>query len=753
MARNATATANTDQSTNRRGYWQEELAKAEKRWSIFSRNGNVIEDRYRQEREQSEQDIWQDRYNILYSSTETIRPSLYAQTPKVQAVKRHRDRTNDYATFATMLIETVTQYALEEIDFDGVMKNVVQDYLLPGLGAVWVRYVPTISTRNANDNDGNSAYETVDFEGLDVDYVHYKDFRTGVCRTWKECPWVARRVYFSKSRALKRFGAEKANRLKYSYRPSDDGSGNRDMAGIGGAQSIIWEIWDRENRKVVWYSDDYEGDLLDEIDDPLHLKDFFPCPEPIRAVWSTRTFVPKAFYSQYRAQAEELNNLTERIRYLTQALRAIGVYDGSQDQLQNILQGKGNKLVPVENWAAFASQGGIQGSIQWVPIKDVAEVLMSLLQQRDIVKGEIYEITGFSDIVRGISKASETLGAQQLKADWASARLREMQKEVQRFCRDIFRIMSEIICEQFSEESLALYSGFDPPEVTPEEQQQAAQYAAAVVQYQNAQTLPVPPGTQPPQPPQRPAPTMRQQALEAFAKTVQLLKNEKRRCALIGIETDSTIQPDEQAERQDRMDFLGAAGAFLQQAGPMALQYPDMRGLLGAILMFTIRTFRASRPLEKEFEDFTKKLEQQPATPPPGQEGQGDGGAAVAQAQVQSEQIKAQAQAQKAQADAQSDKYKVDTEAQLKREQMKLDHDYRMAELAIREREVAIRERELGIDVQQMQHDNALELADQQHRRSMDAGNVARQDRDFAAGREDADRQFEQQAKQPQKQA
>jgi hypothetical protein len=41
---------------------------------------------------------------------------------------------------------------------------------------------------------------------------------------------------------------------------------------------------------------------------------------------------------------------------------------------------------------------------------------MELYKARDIVKKEIYEITGFSDIVRGQSKASETLGAQQIKA-------------------------------------------------------------------------------------------------------------------------------------------------------------------------------------------------------------------------------------------------------------------------------------------------------------------------------------------------
>lgn len=722
--------------TNRRGYWADQIAKAEKRYGVFQRNGNNVQDRYRLERENAEADVYQDRYNILYSSTETTKPSLYATTPKVQATKRHRDRENEYVTLATLLMEQAGQYALEEVDFDGVLKNVVQDFLLPGMGVAWVRYEPKFGKRKgANDNDET---EVLTAEGMDVDYVHYKDFITGVGRTWKELPWIARRVYFDRKKAKARFGEEVANKLAYSYRPDDDGNGNRDFAGNGGFQAIIWEIWDKTERTVVWFSIDYADDVLDSKPDPLRLKAFFPCPEPIRAVWTTRTFIPKAFYTQYKAQAEELDNITERVRFLTQALKLHGVYDGSQTQLAQLLQGKGNKLIPVDNWALFAQQGGISGSVQYVPIKEVAEVLMSLLQQRDVVKAEIYEITGFSDIVRGVSKASETLGAQKIKSDWAGGRLRDMQKEVQRFCRDLIRIMTEIMSEHFSETSLALYAGFDPPEVTDEEQTAAGQYVVAMQQFQMSQGV-NPDGT-PMQPPQKPGPTARQQAIQTFQKTVELLKSEKERAASIGIETDSTIMPDEAAEREDRMQFLSSAGAFLQQAGPMALQFPDMRGLLGAILMFTIRTFRASRPLEKEFEEFTKKLAAAPPQAPPGSEGQGgdNGAAAAAQAQVQGEQIKAQTAQAQAQADADAAKYKVDTDAAIKREQMQMDHQYRMAELEIRRREVAVKEAELGIKQVEAQTDAALARDQQQHEQNMDAQGLIRQDQQFAAGREDA---------------
>lgn len=737
----ATPKVKPDEVAARRTYWHDEITKAEKRYGVFHRAGTRVVDRYRLERDsEAENEIYQDRYNILYSSTETTKPSLYVQSPKVEATARHKDRKNETVSYAVQLLEAVGQYALEEVDFDGVMKNVVQDFLLPGMGQAWVRYEPTITTTK---DDTGAETEKLTSEAVEVDYVHYKDFITGVGRVWKELPWVARRVYFDKNKARKRFGAEVADKLLYSYRPNDDGNGNRDFAGSGGAQAIIWEIWDKENRKVIWFSVDYATDVLDERDDPLRLKNFFPCPEPIRAVWTTRTFIPKAFYSQYRAQAEELDNLTQRIRYLTKALRLVGVYDGTQEQLKNILTGTDNKLVAINSWATFAQQGGMTGSIQWLPIKEVAEVLMNLLQQRETVKNEIYEITGFSDIVRGVSKASETLGAQKIKADWAGGRLRDMQKEVQRFCRDIIRIMSEIMSELFSEESLAMYSGFEPPEVTPEEQQAAAAYAAAKIQYDTAQGTPQPAPGMPgqmalPQPPEPPPPTGQQQAVQMFSKVVQLLKNERQRCAQIGIETDSTIMPDEAAERKDRMDFLGAAGAFLQQAGPMAQTYPEMRGLLGSLLMFTVRTFRASRPIEKDFEAFAEQVQNAPPPAPEG-EGQGKTDPAELQMQMKLEQDKLAAQAQSDTVAAAAKKYDTDAKAALEREQAQRDHEYRMAELEIKRRELALKEREVSVkeaaqkvDEVQVTLDKALAADNQQHSQELDRAKDAREDRSEA---------------------
>lgn len=689
----------------RREFWSEQISKAQKRWEPFQTDGDAVLDRFMLESSRGA-----DKYNILYSSTETIKPSLYGQTPKVAVKTRNQDTEDTLKIAAAMLLEQIGQYAVDMLDFDYVLQNAVSDYVLPGLGTVWVRYDPKFTPAYDNDNKPKlnaegKPEEYLTFEGLALDYVHFKDILYGPGRFWHEIPWVARRVFYTKKQARERFGKEKANQLSYTYN-AQDRKDRKDEAPK--RQATIYEIWDKEGMEVVFFSEDYPDDLLETKPDPLRLTEFFPCPRPMRAVWSTRTFVPKALYSQYKAQAAELDRLTERIRYLTEALKVRGLYDGSQENLANVLDGPGNKMIPVQDWSSLMGNGGIVGSVQWVPLKDVVQCLTELFKQREICKNEIYEITGFSDIVRGISKASETLGAQQIKADWATGRLKDMQREVQRFIRDIIRIFVEIAAEHFNEKSLLLYSGLSIPEPTPQELQAKQQYPQMVQQAQMQ--------GQPPPPP--PPPTQGEIVRKMFDAVVKIVRADKLRCAAVGIETDSTILPDEQKERQDRMAFLSSMGAFLQQSAPLALQYPDMRGLLGGIMMFTLRTFSASRPLEKEFEEFQKKLAQQPPMPPPGTEDK-QGKAEALKAQQQQAQMKTEADKQTA---AQSDatkRYEIDQRTNVDKMKAAQDHEYRMAQLQIERDKVQLEKTKLGLqtmaeerDVDTARADKASEQAD-----------------------------------------
>ena len=95
-------------------------------------------------------------------------------------------------------------------------------------------------------------------------------------------------------------------------------------------------------------------------------------------------------------------------------------------------------LVPISNWAAF---GGSKEVIIWLPIdhnRDHDHRRWSLLRKQIIE--DIYQIMGLSDIMRGATDPNETLGAQQLKTQYGSTRIRDKQQELVRLARDLVEI-------------------------------------------------------------------------------------------------------------------------------------------------------------------------------------------------------------------------------------------------------------------------------------------------------------------------
>ena len=100
-------------------------------------------------------------------------------------------------------------------------------------------------------------------------------------------------------------------------------------------------------------------------------------------------------------------------------------------------------------------------------------------------------------------------------------------------------------------------------------------------------------------------------------EVVQLLRNDSVRGFRIDIETDSTIEPDEDAEKQRRMEFVQMVGGFMQQAGAMAQQSPMLVPVMVETLLFAARGFRAGRQLESTLEQVGAQLSQAAAAPKP----------------------------------------------------------------------------------------------------------------------------------------
>lgn len=469
-------------------YWsgQERIAeKVDRRWM---KQGRAVVKRYRDDRPEMSADC---RFNVLWSNVQTLKPILYARTPKADVQRRFTDQ-DPVGRLASTLLERAISYSLDQHGFDAIMSAVVEDRLLPGRGVARVMYIPhygdelpdeaeTDEADNDNDfRDDETSASDVDnpgdrgpplrevvYEEAVPSYVFWEDYREGPARTWKEVPWVRYRAFMDRDQLIERFGAKKGKEVNLDYSPAGAGESREKPPPDLFKKAIVHEYWDKAKKQVVWLAPGTPDLILDQLDDPLELPDFFPNPDPLLATTTNDKRVPVPDYVEYQDQAHELDRLTLRIDRLTQALKVSGVYAGEQKQvLQQLIDGgTENKLIPVEDWQHFMDKGGLAGMIHWVPIQQVAQTLIQLYDARDRVKQLLYEVTGIGDIMRGATAPMETLGAQQLKANFSTRRIVPQQREVARFARDLIRLMAGVIAAHFSAETISQITGY--PQLLP----------------------------------------------------------------------------------------------------------------------------------------------------------------------------------------------------------------------------------------------------------------------------------------------
>jgi len=620
--------------------WYNCIAQYERTFKEWEGRADKIVKRYRDD--QRSRNNPNAKFNILWSNVQTITPAVFARLPRPDVSRRFRDN-DPIGRVASMMLERALEYEIEHYgDYASAMKQAVQDRLLGGRGTSWVRYEPHIVGEMNNEAEGapDDGYqitedideaeteggihrenqERIEYECAPVDYVHWRDFGLTVARTWEEVTAVWRKVYMGRPALVERFGEELGGQIPLDTKPESSKTFAEKM-GEGSHEAVIYEIWDKTTGQVLWLSKSM-GKILDVRDDPLQLENFWPCPKPMFSTLTTDSLVPVPDFVLYQDQARQLDTLADRIDGFIQALKVRGVYDASEPSLARLFsEGENNALLPVKNYAAFSEKGGIVGAINLVDIKPIAEGLNMAYQAMEQVKGQIYEIMGIADIQRGQTDPNETLGAQIIKSNNASGRLKTMQHDVVNFATALLQIKAQIICQHFTDDTIVKISG------------------AAQLSPQDQALIP---------------------------QALQLLKNEPAKNFRIEVTSDSMIYQDEQQEKADRVEFLKAVSSFMQTALPVATSSPELTPLLMEMLKFGVTAFKAGKGMEglidetaDKFRQQAKQLEGQPKPLTPEQQ--------KMQMQMQVEQAKIQAQQAKAQQDMQLEQQKMSMQMELEK--------------------------------------------------------------------------------------
>jgi len=590
--------------------WTLEFATARERLKKWHAQGEKIYDRYLDERDSNNAD--ESRLNLFTANVETQHAMLYGKIPGADVARNFEDAEDDVARVAAEMLERLLEPSGGNDPYCTALGYALEDRLLPGFGFACARY--EVETEQATDEAGEPLHdeagepvETKKRESVEVDYHYWKSVLWSPCRTHEEARWYAWSAPLTREAGVARFGDI------FKQVPMNSKTGKR--AGSDAAQADpwsrcdVWEIWCKEDRTVYWYVEGFDR-VLDQKEDPLGLDGFFPFPKPMVARATTRSFVPRPDFVLAQDLYNEIDTLSTRISLLEKAIRVAGLYNKANPEVARLLSESGfNKMYAMEEWSLFVEKGGMDGQVSWFPLDQVTKAIAVLTEKRVEKIGLLQQVTGWSDIMRGQSAASETLGAQQLKAQYGSVRLQKFQGEFARFASDLQSIRKEIICKHFSPETIIERSNVMRTADAP----------------------------------------MAQQAAQLIKDQAQAFRVE--------VKPDSINFTDTAAMKSERIEVITSLGGLMQAMAPLVAQAgaPAAEFALAAA-SWLMAGVKGGDGLEAEFDKFRQKVEQaaqqaaqQPKGPPPP-----DPKTVAAQAQAQATVLKAKVDGQKSQMDLQA---------------------------------------------------------------------------------------------------
>lgn len=608
--------------TARWTFWSRQVQAAlthERRWrneAVACETAYFGEDKDQGAREGQEKTMSpiNDEVALIHSNIEVLKPLIYSDTPQPVVRRRWRGdgKSDETDLMAAEAGQRLAVYMLDTEDFDGAMVATRDDWLIAGRGQTRVVY--KAATGKA-------------LERVCPRNVPWPRFLIAPAASWDAAPWAAFEVPMTRSRIAKRW-PDKAEQFSFNtpglvdkaYGITDDDRNRGGFAQLNDESgqpvaspfdtAMVWEIWNREEGKIIWWSPSFKGDVIEETDDFLGLENFFPCPKPLIATTKTESLNPRPDIRYYQRRAKEIEKATRKLESLLDVISVSALVPAAAvDELKKILKGE-NIIVAVADWVGLMEKGGLTGIVQWLPIQAIVAAAQALITIREQNRQAMFEASGVSDIMRAQGDPDETATAQQIKGRYAGLRLSDRQRTMANHALDVLRLMVEIAVEHFDTATIAEICALDMPmsemeratiiqqietaEAIFARQVALRQEAIALAQeaQQAGQSAPIDPGPEPKKPdlPKRPA--------TSWELVHARLRNDISRKITISIETQSTILADEQADKDSRIEFISAFATFVKELLPLVGTGQFDLKTVKELLLFGVRGFPKSRTLE-----------------------------------------------------------------------------------------------------------------------------------------------------------
>lgn len=645
---------------------------AAKRWTAeFKEARSTLEDctKAGEEAEKAYADEGSSEGLSLYSASVDLKEAILGGgSPFADVKRRFDDADDDPGRVASEIIERVINGPLSdnEDSFLTALHYALKDWLIPGLGLTWhrleVETEPVPAQKAKMNPDGTEAapateasVKIIKAQVID-DIVYWKDFLWSPCRNFNECRWAARVVRYSKKTWKAKFGD-----LKVPFALGGD-STDKTIPKAPWARVELWEIWDKESHCLYYYVEGYDEVVVPldlkahanpdgSVPDQLELPGFWPFPEPLIANWMTGKTTFRPDYTRAQDQYAAVNNETERVALLRDAVDASCVYDQTVGELGQMLSNDGeNRAIPALNYKALMEKGGIAACIAWKPLGEIVEAMNVLRELRKEDIELIFQVDGTSDIMRGQSVQSNVTATERaLQGKYGAIRQSSPQNRFALFTTQAQRIRAAIVAKHFPDYLIAEMANIE--------------------------------GMQP-------------QDKRIAPQAIELLKSDMSRFHIV-VKPETINLADYATAQQEVGSVINMIGLYWKAIGPLVMQSPQMAPGAFKLLTVFLARVKGGEAAEPILDDMVRQLEamlEAQAKQPPQED-----------PKVAGEKVKLQVV--KAQADADMQKTQTDLQATQAETGMKLDVAQKTHELSLQKMQADVRKKAMDVALDNQRED------------------------------------------------
>ena len=558
--------------------WARRIEAALNREKKWRKAGQAVVARYRDEKGDKEH-----KYNVLYANTSVLQPAVFSSVPRPD-VRRTFPDANPVALLAAEVVERCLLYYADNPSLARHLRRARDDFLLPGRGLMRVRYDAKIKKHKFPKEE--AIVDSVGMELRPAGYFvngnpiepDYEEKGVGIIEEKTDEKISCEHVYWEDFVHDDAKSWDEVNWI--AFRATFTKNEAKEFFGKNFDKLIVvqeddpeksdldphyecWEVWDKVERKRLWVSLN-TPDVIEEEDDPLGLEGFFPVPRPLLSIETTDSLIPVPLFAQYEPQAVGLDEVASRRARIVRAMKMVGWYQGDRkEDIAAFETADDGDLIPIKVFDKSPRE-----AIAWNPINDGAVAIQQLMLHQSDLESKVFQISGISDIMRSDSNPRESATAQRFKMSSASLRLRPLREQMEDFIRDLYRIAAEIICEKFDPQTIARITGINNQQV------------------------------------------------------IAFLKDQKVRDYSLDIETDSTVQPDLQVQKQELSEFVSVLSPLLQQIVGGVQAFPPAAPALLTILGAVVRQYNIDPKIENVLQTLAQQIVQMSSQPKPPSETQ-----------------------------------------------------------------------------------------------------------------------------------